>query len=135
MLGNYRENFQIAWVPQNSQKQLKIAQNWVKRDHGENCNPKIVVTSWCISIWGNYEQNIQVPWVATDFQGGFQLGSSSTKELSVSMDLNCISENLFEPQNVCIPQFQYPWKLQRRPLKCIPSNSITIHVLTNFFRP
>ena len=48
------------------------------------------------------------------------------------MDLYYISAYLFEPQNVCIPQFQYPWGLLKSPLKCVPSISITIHVLIYF---
>ena len=46
MLGNHLENFQELWVPENGQKQAKIAQispNWVKFHSGNNCNPQIGV--------------------------------------------------------------------------------------------
>ena len=59
-----------------------------------------------------HKENLEV---VPDFQGYSRLESSSTKELSVTMDLNCIPENLFDPQNVCIPQLQYPWGLLTRP--------------------
>ena len=114
-MASLRSPFPTNVLPTNSDvlKRVMLSKETNEIETGKQNIPKRILFSIVVKELIELWERSSLPHATerTILAPDSRLGSSSTKELSVTMDLNCIPENLFDPQNVCIPQLQYPWGL------------------------